>query len=86
MDEYKSMGGDCLSWVRKRYHHARFGSLLILIGLLWLGQRAGWFPLEIFGPLVLLTIGVWMIVTSYLHKRQAPPQGRTNNQGLAKRN
>jgi len=73
MDEYKSMGGDCMSWVRKRYSRARFGILLIVIGLLWFGQRAGWFPLEIFGPLVLLTLGVWMIATSYFHKRQAPP-------------
>ena len=67
------MGGECMSWVRKRYRRARFGILLIVIGLLWFAQRAGWFPLEIFGPLVLLTLGVWIIATSYLHKRQAPP-------------
>ena len=73
MDEYKSMGGDCMSWVRKRSHRGRFGILLIVIGLLWLGQKVGWFPLEIFGPLVLLILGVWMIATSYLQKRQAPP-------------
>ena len=73
MDEYESMGGDCMSWSRKRYHRGRFGILLIVIGLLWFGQRAGWFPLEIFGPLVLLTLGVWMIATSYLHKRQGSP-------------
>ena len=85
MDEHKSMGGDCMSWVRKRYHRGRFGILLIVIGLLWLGQRAGWFPLEIFGPLVLLTLGLWMIATSYLHKRQALRQGRTGNEGLANR-
>jgi hypothetical protein len=72
MGEYESTGGDCMSWVRKRYPRARFGILLIVIGLLWFGQRAGWFPLEIFGPLVLLTLGVWMIATSYLHKRQTP--------------
>jgi len=86
MDEYKSMGGDCMSWVRKRYRRIRFGILLIVIGLLWFVQRAGWFPLEIFGPLVLLTLGVWRIATSYLHKRQAPPEKRTNNPGLANRN
>jgi len=59
-----------MCWSRKRWHRARFGILLIVIGLLWIGQRAGWFPLDIFGPLVLLTLGVWMIATSYLHKRQ----------------
>ena len=74
MDEYKSMGGDCICWTRKRYHRARFGILLIVIGLLWFAQRAGWFPSEIFGPLVLLTIGVWMIATSYLQKRQVSEQ------------
>jgi hypothetical protein len=86
MDEYKSKGGDCMCWSRKRWQRARFGILLIVIGLLWFGQRAGWFPLEIFGPLVLLTLGVWMIATSYLQKQQAPPQTRTNNEGLANRN
>jgi hypothetical protein len=86
MGEYKSMGGDCMSWARKRCRRGRFGFLLIVIGLLWFGQRAGWFPPEIFGPLVLLTLGVWMIVTSYLQKRQAPQQSRTSNEGLANRN
>jgi hypothetical protein len=74
MDEYKSMGGDCMSWVRKRYSRVRFGILLIVIGLPWFGQRAGWFPSGIFGPLVLLILGVWMIATSYLYKRQATPR------------
>ncbi|OGP74815.1 MAG: hypothetical protein A2V86_16085 [Deltaproteobacteria bacterium RBG_16_49_23] len=71
-----------MCWAKKRCHRAGFGILLILIGLLWLGQRAGWFPLEVFGPLVLLTLGLWMIATSHLHKRQAPPQTQTNNEGL----
>jgi len=73
MCEDESMGGDCMSWARKRWHRARFGVLLIVIGLLWFAKRAGWFPLEIFGPLVLLTFGVWMIATSYFHKQQASP-------------
>jgi len=86
MGEYKSMGGDCMSCVRKRCHRGRFGILLIVIGLLWFAQRAGWVPLEIFGPLVLLTLGVWMIVTSFLQKRQAPPQSTTSNERVANRN
>ena len=86
MGECKSMGGDCMSCVRKRCHYGRFGILLIVIGLLWFAQRAGWFPLEIFGPLVLLTLGVWMIATSYLQKRQAPPQSTTSNEGVTNRN
>jgi hypothetical protein len=75
-----------MCWNRKRCHRGRFGTLLIVIGLLWFAQRAGWFPSEIFGPLVLLTLGVWMIVTSYLQKRQAPPQSTTRNEGLTNRN
>ena len=82
MGEYKSMGGDCMSWVRKRYSRGRFGILLIVIGLLWFGQRAGWVPLEIFGPLVLLTLGVWMIVTSFLQKRDDLPRRSTDDEGL----
>jgi hypothetical protein len=78
MDEYKSMGGDCTYWVRRRYSHARFGILLVVIGLLWFVQKAGWFPSGIFGPLVLLTLGVWMIATSYLYKRQGSTQRPTN--------
>ena len=86
MGQYESMGGNCMSWVRKRGHRGRFGILLIVIGLLWFAQRAGWFPSEIFGPLVLLTLGLWMIATSYFPKRQALRQGPTNNEGSANRN
>ena len=75
-----------MCWTRKRWHRARFGILLVVIGLLWFGQRAGWVPLGFFSPLVLLTLGVWMIATSYFQKQQAPPQDRTNNVGLANRN
>jgi len=75
-----------MCWSRKRWHRARFGILLIVIGLLWFGQRAGWFPLGFFGPLVLLTLGLWMTATSYLQKRQAPPQSTTSNEGVTNRN
>ena len=72
MGEDAPVRGNAMSWVRKRYHRARFRILVIVIGLLWFAQRAGWFPLEIFGPLVPLIIGAWMVATSYFHKRQAP--------------
>ena len=71
-----------MCWIRRRWRRVRFGILLIVIGLLWFAQRAGWFPPEIFCPLVLLTLGVWMIVTSYLQKRQAPPRGTTSYEGV----
>jgi hypothetical protein len=75
-----------MCWTRKKWHRARFGILLIVIGVLWFAQRAGWSPSEIFGPLVLLTLGVWMIVASYLQKRQAPSQVRTEDEGVPNRN
>ena len=50
----------------KRYSRARFGILLIVIGLLWFAQKAGLFASDIFGPLILLTLGLWMIATSPL--------------------
>ncbi len=62
-----------MCWSRKRWPRASFGILLIVIGLLWLAQRAGWFPSGVFGPLVLLTFGVWVAANSYFHRRQAPP-------------
>ncbi len=62
-----------MCWFRGRWYRAGFGILLIVIGLLWLAQRAGWFPSGTLGPLFLLAIGVWLIATSYFHKRQAPP-------------
>jgi hypothetical protein len=71
-----------MCWSRKRCHRGRFGILLIVIGLLWFGERAGWVPLEIFGPLVLLTLGVWIIAAPYLRKQHDLPQRRTNDEGL----
>jgi hypothetical protein len=67
------MGGDYVCCIERRWHRARFAVLLIVVGLLWLAQRAGWPPLGIFGPFVLLALGLWMIVTSRFQKRQAPP-------------
>ncbi len=80
MGGYQSMGGGCMSWVRKRYSRAKLGIFLVVIGLLWFGQRVEWFPSKVFGPLVLLTFGVWMVILSRLHKRQPPPEGETNHE------
>jgi hypothetical protein len=45
----------------------RFGILLIIIGVIWFLQRAGWLPSGFLGPLVLLLIGAWMLLISRLH-------------------
>lgn len=75
-----------MCWNRERCHRGRFGALLIVIGLLWFAHRAGWFPSEIFGPSVLLTLGAWMMVTSYFQKRQATQQSTITDEGAANRN
>ncbi len=42
----------------------RFGFLLILLGLLWLGGAVGRLPEEAIGPLTVLIIGLWLAVLS----------------------
>jgi hypothetical protein len=80
------MGGAGMCWNRERCHRGRFGVLLIVVGLFWFAHRAGWFSSEAFGPLLLLTLGLWMIVTSYFQKQQAPPQSTTAKDRTADRN
>jgi hypothetical protein len=38
----------------------RFGFLLILLGLLWLGGALGWLQAEILRPLTVIAIGLWL--------------------------
>jgi hypothetical protein len=40
----------------------------VIIGLLWLAQRASWMPTGYLGPMVLMVIGFWFLVTSRLFK------------------
>ena len=37
------------------------GFFFIVIGILWMGKKVGWFEQDIFGPLVMLTIGIWFL-------------------------
>jgi hypothetical protein len=62
--------------MRKRCGSARFGVLLMVIGLLWLAQRLGWFPPGIFGPLLVLVIGGWLCIVHYFLDRQDESNGR----------
>jgi len=64
-------GYGCYGWgkrCRDYFRTIRFGILLIIIGFLWYGQRAGWFDSYLFGPMVLLVIGVWLVLVG-LKKR-----------------
>ena len=42
------------------------GSLMILIGLLWLSACLGWFDAALFGPVLLMLIGTWIILPPLL--------------------
>ncbi len=42
----------------------RFGFLLILLGLLWLGGAVGWIREELIWPLTVLSFGLWLAVLS----------------------
>lgn len=58
----------CASWMNRRSLRLRCGGLLVIIGLLWLAQRTGWMPTEYLGPMVLMVIGFWFLLTSRLFK------------------
>ena len=62
-----------MSSPKKRCGGTRLGILLIIIGLLWFGQRIGWVPSIILGPLVLVIIGAWVAFTSSMYRREVPP-------------
>jgi hypothetical protein len=56
---------------KKKCGGTRSGILLIILGVLWFGQRIGWVPSIILGPLVLVIIGAWVAFTSSIDKRVA---------------
>lgn len=62
-----------MSSPKKRCGGARLGILLIILGLLWFGQRIGWIPSTMLGPLVLVIIGVWVVFTFSIDKRKVLP-------------
>ena len=58
----------CAPRMGKRSFRLRCGGLLVIIGLLWLAQRAGLMQTEYLGPMVLLVIGFWFLVSSRFFK------------------
>ena len=59
----------CATWIDRKSFRLRCGGLLVIIGLLWLTQRAGWMPTGYLGPIVLMLVGFWFLVTSSLFKK-----------------
>jgi len=49
---------------REKHHRMRFGTLLILIGILWLSTLAGWIAGSLFCPLTMILIGLWICMPS----------------------
>lgn len=60
---------DCWNWcaggdAKKRRGGAGFGVLLIVAGLLWLGDTAGWFRSEYVWPVAIVAFGLWITIFS----------------------
>ena len=60
---------DCWDWCSgarsgDRRGGIRFGFLLILLGLLWLGGAVGWLQAEIIRPFTVIIIGLWFAIFS----------------------
>ena len=60
---------DCWDWCSgtrtgDRRGGVRFGFLLILLGLLWLGGALGWLQSEVIWPLTVIAIGLWLAIFS----------------------
>jgi uncharacterized membrane protein YidH (DUF202 family) len=47
----------------------RLGILLVLMGLVWLGSRMGWFDHTFLGPMLVMLVGVWLVGVAVV-KRQ----------------
>jgi len=54
------------------------GTILILIGLLWLGKKAGWFPpefTEMVRPIVLVAAGILLVALALLTNKAGDRKG-----------
>ena len=68
-ESYKDFGSMCCGpWVHHRHPASKmkFGILLIAIGLIWLGARAGfidlsWLHLVPFWPAAFILFGAWLL-------------------------
>ena len=64
----------CRSWFFSRKNPIRFGIMLVIIGLVWLGARTGYVPVEwlhseLFWPSVVIFIGSWIVVKSMIRRK-----------------
>lgn len=64
----------CRNWCSIGNRSVRFGILLVIIGLVWLGARMGflpveWFHSEFFWPAVLVIFGSWIVLKSLIRRK-----------------
>jgi hypothetical protein len=65
----------CRSWSsRRNSRRTGFGVLLLTIGLVWLGAKTGYIPMEwfhsgFFWPAVFILLGSWMVVKSVIRRK-----------------
>ena len=64
----------CMGDERKgRRGGAGFGVFLIVVGLLWLGETAGWFRSEYVWPVAIVAFGLWITIISRIRLKK--PKG-----------
>ncbi|PKN35964.1 MAG: hypothetical protein CVU61_00230 [Deltaproteobacteria bacterium HGW-Deltaproteobacteria-19] len=62
---------DHREWCRR----SRLGILFIIIGTLWLMAGVGWIAGDLFCPLMLIVVGLWICITSVMSKNKNVLQG-----------
>lgn len=76
MEQMKEQGNMyCRDWRKwcygDRRRRSRIGIFLIIIGVLWMGSKLGFFNPAIFWPLAFITIGIWIFVSSVLRDKKS---------------
>ncbi len=71
----------CWSWCAGggragRRGGAGFGVFLIVVGLLWLGETAGWFRSEYVWPVVIVAFGLWTTIFRRIRFKKTTRQGK----------
>jgi len=64
----------CSSWRSSKNCGIRFGIMMVIFGLIWLGVRMGflpveWFHSELFWPMMVVLAGSWIIVKSVIRRQ-----------------
>jgi len=84
MDQEKKTGRRTFCSTPEGHHQKQWcGSLLVIIGLLWLSARLGWINGDFFGPALLILMGTWMVLPPLVRtarKTGSPAVDRQRNE------